>query len=313
MPTRSRLFRPLATLGRAPPGEIAWWQSVVWSVAAAGVSFLLHWAVVPFFHPDRGLIVFIPATVLVTLLAGPFYGVLTAALSGLAVWYVTLPPVNDFALSHADAVSLCIYVLSSGIAVLLVYWVRESRAQERLLRNELQHRTKNLFALVHGVANQTLRGDAPIEEVRQTFLARLTALSRANETMGDPALDRVALDRLVRSVLKTFSDHFECSGAEAYVDGPTARNLSLALHELATNSTKYGALSAPLGRVRISWDVAARDTSMNFVWRELDGPPVTPPTRRGFGTKLLHTLFDGAEVDFAHDGLVYRVELPLAA
>jgi len=252
----SRLFHPLAALRRMPAREVTWWQGIAWAVAAAAASFVLHWAVEPFFQPDRGLIVFIPAIVLVTLITGPRFGILTAALSGVAVWYITLPPVNDFSLSHADAVSLFIYVISSAIAIVLVHWLRESRAQERLLRKELQHRTKNLFALVHGVANQTLRGDATMEEARDAFVSRLTALNRANETMGDSALDRVALDRLVRSVLGSFSDHFEYSGAEAYVTGQTARNLSLALHELATNSAKYGALSAPPGTVSISWDVA---------------------------------------------------------
>jgi two-component sensor histidine kinase len=309
----SRLFQPLAALRRMPASDVRWWQGLAWAIGTAGVSFVLHWAVEPFFQPDRGLIVFIPATVLVTLIAGPRYGVLTAALSGIAMWYVTLPPVNDFSLSHADAVSLCIYVVSSAIAIVLVHWLRKSQAQERLLRNELQHRTKNLFALVQGVASQTLRGDAAMEAARDAFVSRLTALDRANETMGDSTLDRVALDRLVRSVLKSFSDHFEYRGAEVYVSGQTARNLSLALHELATNSAKYGALSAPAGTVLISWDVARPGGLLNFVWREAGGPPVSPPTRRGFGTKLLQTLFDGTDAEFAPDGLVYRVEIPPAA
>lgn len=309
----ARLFKPAAGSWRLPTGDLAWWQGIALALFAAGVSFLLHWAVEPFFQPDRGLIVFVPGIVLVTLVAGPRYGALTAALSGLAVWYVTLPPVNDFSLSHADAVSLCIYVVSSGIAILLVYWLRESRAQERLLRNELQHRTKNLFALVHGVANQTLRGDVSLDEARAAFVSRLIALNRANETMGESALDRVALDPLVRAVLKSFSDQFEYRGTEAYVNGQTARNLSLALHELATNSAKYGALSAPRGTVQVSWKVATSSAPLNFVWRELGGPPVAPPTRRGFGTKLLKTLFDSADVEFARDGLVYRVDIPPAA
>src|SRR5215469_8954213 len=242
-----RPYHPLSILRRMPTGDLKWWQGTLLAFAAAGVTFLFHWAVVPFFHPDRGLIVFIPAIVLVTLVAGPLFGVLTAAFSGVLVWYLALPPVNQFALSHADAVSLCIYVISSGIAILLVYWLRESRAQERLLRNELQHRTKNLFALVHGLAQQTLRGDRAVEEARGPFLARLAALNRANATMGESGIDSVNLDFLVRSVLKSFSDRFACRGTEAYLNRDTARNLSLALHELATNSTKYVAFSSPHG------------------------------------------------------------------
>lgn len=307
------LSRLLHGLQRLPAGDVTRWQGTLLAIVAAALTFLVHWGVVPFFHPDRGLIVFIPAIVLVTLIAGPVFGALTAAFSGLLVWYLTLPPVNQFALSHADAVSLCIYVFSSGIVILLVYWLRESRAQERLLRRELQHRTKNLFALVHGLAQQTLRGDAPIDNIREAFIGRLTALNRANETMGESGLDHVDLDYLVRSVLKSFSDRFACHGLEADIDAQTARNLSLALHELATNSAKYGAFSSPGGMVVVAWERAAPGGYLSFVWKEAGGPEVAPPTRVGFGSKLLKTLFGRGEVEFARDGLVYRVQIPLAS
>ncbi|HLY05709.1 MAG TPA: HWE histidine kinase domain-containing protein [Rhizomicrobium sp.] len=309
----SRLFRPAAGSWRLPTGDLHWWQSTALALCAAAISFLLHWEAEPFFQPDRGLILFIPAIVLVTLIAGPRYGIVTAALSGVAMWYVTLPPVNDFSLSHADSISLCTYVFSSAFVILLVYWLRESRAQERLLRNELQHRTKNLFALVHGLAQQTLRGDSPMELARDAFLARLSALGRANETMGESGLDRVDLDFLVRSVLKSFSDRFACRGTEAQVNAQTARNLSLALHELATNSAKYGALTSPRGKVEVVWEPAGSAGYLTFVWLETGGPQVSPPTRTGFGSKLLKSLFNSGEVEFARDGLVYRVEIPLAA
>ena len=307
-----RLLPSLAFLRQLPGEHIRWWQGLLWAFTTAGVSFLLHWAVEPFFQPDRGFIVFIPGIVLVTLIAGARYGVLTAALSGILVWYVTLPPVNAFALSHPDGVSLCVYVASSAIAIALVYGLRKSQAREQLLRRELQHRTKNLFALVHSLASQTLRGDTSIDEAREAFLSRLMALNRANETMGESEPDGVDLDLLVRSALKSFSDHFACNGAKACVGSQTARNLSLALHELATNSMKYGALSAPQGTVQVSWKLANPGGALDFVWKEQGGPTVSPPTRRGFGTRLLSGLFDNSEAEFAPDGLVYRLRMPLA-
>ena len=282
------------------------------ALVAAGVSLVLHWAVEPFFQPDRGLIVFIPAIILVTLVAGPRFGTLTAAVLGIAVWYNMLL-VRDFKLSHIDAVSLCIYVGSSAIAIVIVYWLRESQAQERLLGKELQHRTKNLLALVHSLAYQTLRGDAAMDEARSAFISRLTALNRANETMGDSGLDQVDLILLIRSVLKAFSDRFECHGEEVCLNSMTARNLTLALHELATNSTKYGALSVPSGSVRLNWQTDNPARQLEFSWRECGGPPVSPPTSVGFGSKLLQSLFDNGDVQFAPDGLVYRVQIPLYA
>ncbi|MGH6876067.1 MAG: sensor histidine kinase, partial [Rhizomicrobium sp.] len=126
-------------------------------------------------------------------------------------------------------------------------------------------------------------------------------------------VDPVSMEHLVQSALRSFPDRCQCLGDEAYVNPVTARNLSLALHELATNSVKYGALSAPSGAVQVSWQAAKACGPLNFVWRERGGPPVVPPTRRGFGSKLLDNLFDKAEMQFAQDGIVYRVNIPLTA
>ncbi|HLY05966.1 MAG TPA: HWE histidine kinase domain-containing protein [Rhizomicrobium sp.] len=306
------MWHQAATLRRLSLENVSAWRGVALALGAAGASLLLHWAVEPFFEPDRALIVFIPATVIVTLIAGPRFGVLTATISGIAIWYATLV-VNHFTLSHVDIVTLCIYIVSSAIVIILVQWLRESQAQESLLRRELQHRTKNLFALVHGLAYETIRGEAPVSELRGAFLARLAALGRANETMGDFSLDRVDVELLIGTALKSFSDRFECHGPEAYLDVQMARNLSLALHELATNSTKYGAFSTPSGRVQLVWRIGNPGRRLDFVWKECGGPPVSPPTRKGFGSRLLENLFDDGEMEFACDGLSYRVEIPLAS
>jgi two-component sensor histidine kinase len=305
-----RYLDRLALIRRISIEHVSWRAGVALSFAAAGLSFLLHLALEPFFHPDRGLIVFIPAIVLATLMAGPRFGALTAAISGIAVSYDALF-VGDFRLSHADATDICMYIASSTIAIVLVHWLRESLTQERLLRKELQHRTKNLLAIIHSLVYQTLRGDAAMEEGRNAFIARLSALSRANDAIGEGGLDRVDLAFLVRSALKSFSDRFECHGDEAYISPQIARNVSLVLHELATNSTKYGAFSVPLGIVHVSWQAVNRVGLLNFVWQECGGPPVSPPAQTGFGSKLLSTLFDKGDVQFARDGLVYRVEIPL--
>ncbi|MGH6890058.1 MAG: HWE histidine kinase domain-containing protein [Rhizomicrobium sp.] len=281
------------------------------ALGASGASLLLHWAIEPFFQPDRALILFIPAIITVTLIAGPRFGVLTAAISGIVIWYATLL-VNNYVFSHADIVTFCIYVVSCAIAIVLVHWLRESQAQERLLRKEFQHRTKNLLALVQALANQTFRGEAPVEEARNAFLSRLMALARANEAMGDFGLNRVDVGFLIRTVLKSFSDRFECHGPDAYLDSRMARNLSLTLHELATNSAKYGALSVPLGTVRLVWKIGNPGQRIDFIWQECGGPPVSPPARKGFGSKLLESMFENGKMEFVKDGLVYRAEIPMA-
>jgi two-component sensor histidine kinase len=179
-----------------------------------------------------------------------------------------------------------------------------------LLRAELQHRTKNLLALISSLAHQTFQGDLAIETARNAFIARLTSMARASETIGAAGADPVSMALLVQSALRSFPERVCCVGEEAYVNSVTARNLSLALHELATNSVKYGALSAPSGAVQVSWQAAKPGGPLNFVWRERGGPPVVPPTRRGFGSKLLESLFDKGEMQFVNDGIIYRVHVP---
>ena len=172
--------------------------------------------------------------------------------------------------------------------------VARLRAEERqrLLNHELSHRMKNLFSLVQAVVAQTLRSASDIEDMREVVAQRLIALGKAHDILLGGALERASLAAIVREgigVLEGVSERVRVSGPDVEVGGKAALSLALMLHEMTTNAVKYGALSVPKGRVDLSWVLSDGDDEpvLCLTWRERGGPPVIPPTHKGFGTRLI--------------------------
>ncbi|WP_149536637.1 sensor histidine kinase [Siccirubricoccus phaeus] len=202
---------------------------------------------------------------------------------------------------------------------------KEAEAGQRLLLRELDHRVKNTLASVQSIAAQTARGAATAEGFREAFQARLVALAAAHDLLTRGAWQGVALAEVVRRTLAPHAGG-EAGAERVSADGPgvwlrpeAAIALHLALHELATNAAKYGALSAPGGRAEVSWQTTAGPGDLLEVrWRERGGPRVWPPARRGFGSRLLerglaHQFGADAELTFAPGGVEYRLRAPLVA
>ncbi|MEK0085884.1 HWE histidine kinase domain-containing protein [Benzoatithermus flavus] len=200
------------------------------------------------------------------------------------------------------------------------------RADDRqaLLVRELRHRVKNILAVVQNMALLTGRQAESYEAFREAFQHRLRALASANELLTGADWETASLEALVRRALlphgldggQRFVLHV---APKVVVSARLAQDLALALHELATNAVKHGALAAPRGRVLIGAGIVGHDRStLRLVWREEGGPSVEPPGRQGFGTRLLAELFGhrpGGEVrmEWRPEGLVCRIEAPLAA
>ncbi len=190
------------------------------------------------------------------------------------------------------------------------------RAEELqgLLVNELNHRVKNSLATAQSIAAQTLRGADDLKSARIAIDARIGLLARAHDLLTARNWSGADLADVVGRAIEPFVvDQFELTGGSLEVSPKHALALSLALHELATNAAKYGALSIPKGRVRIGWSVA--DGQLRVDWTESGGPPVTPPERRGFGSRLLEEglmrELDGrANLQFGRDGV--RCEIAAA-
>jgi PAS domain S-box-containing protein len=195
------------------------------------------------------------------------------------------------------------------------------RAEERrtLLINELNHRVKNTLAAVQSIARQTLRSDRDPKEMTDVFTARLVSLSGAHDVLTRENWEGAGLREVVQTALAPFDEtRIEAAGPELRLGARAALALGMALHELATNATKYGALSGDSGLVKLRWRARSQDggPTLELEWREVGGPPVSPPRRRGFGSRLLtqgvrSDLNGAAELIFAPDGLVCRISAPL--
>jgi PAS domain S-box-containing protein len=193
---------------------------------------------------------------------------------------------------------------------------------QRLLLDELNHRVKNTLATVQSIAMQSGRGmDAATFE--QTFLARIAALARAHDLLTEVAWEGADLKEVIARTLAPYApegqaDRIHLSGPRIRLGPNAAVSLTMAFHELATNAGKYGALSVAGGRVDVTWNAAAHGPgAVEIDWTESGGPDVSPPTRRGFGSRLvekgLAREFDGqVDLVFAPLGLRCHMRLPFS-
>lgn len=186
---------------------------------------------------------------------------------------------------------------------------------QRLLINELNHRVKNTLAAVQSIVTQTLRHAADPGDASRAITARIMALSGAHNVLTRESWDGADLRSLVETAIHPFQgpgpDAFQLSGPDMRVGPYAAISISLALHELATNAVKYGALSTPAGRVRIGWSVGAGQV-FRLEWIETGGPVVTPSDRRGFGSRLIlqvlpDQLQGAAELEYRPAGIAFRL------
>ncbi|HXR88561.1 MAG TPA: HWE histidine kinase domain-containing protein, partial [Stellaceae bacterium] len=193
--------------------------------------------------------------------------------------------------------------------------LKNAEQQQRLLVNELNHRVKNTLATIQSIAFQTLRGASDLPAARAALDGRIISLARAHDLLTERSWSGADLrDVIVRAMEPFAAGQIELSGPSLEISPKHALALSLALHELATNAAKYGALSIASGRVRLGWSAVAR--VMRLSWRESGGPPVKPPTRRGFGSRILNdglfrNLNGEARLDYARDGVKCEISAAL--
>jgi PAS domain S-box-containing protein len=183
---------------------------------------------------------------------------------------------------------------------------------QRLLLNELNHRVKNTLATVQSIAFFTLQDATDMKSARLALDARIHLLARAHDVLTERHWLGADFAEIVARAIAPFAGaQITCEGPSLDVSPKLALALALALHELATNAAKYGALSRPEGRVEVRW--AARGDQFAMTWQEIGGPVVVPPSRRGFGSTLLDQAVVGgsARLDFAPDGVHYTLTAPL--
>lgn len=190
-----------------------------------------------------------------------------------------------------------------------------SEAEDRihLIMHELVHRTKNIMTLIQAMMRQLARRDTSMPEFQRAIGERLQGLGTSIEMLAQEQWVGVPISRVISLHMDTFAetkDRVRVTGPDFVLRSEAVQNLGLVLHELATNSVKYGALSVPEGEVRIDWSDLAGEAGERLIrieWSEINGPPVTEPTSTGFGTTIIQrhaaASFNGSvELDYRSDG-----------
>jgi two-component sensor histidine kinase len=202
---------------------------------------------------------------------------------------------------------------------------KERRAAEhqRVLINELNHRVKNTLATVQSISAQTLRTADTKADAREALEMRLLALSRAHDVLTRESWEGADLVEVIEKALEPYQSSGE---SRVHITGPHVRvtprmslALAMAMHELATNAVKYGALANKTGTIEVSWELqnGVAPPSLTLRWIEAGGPPVVAPRRRGFGSRLIertlaHDLDGQVAITFPPTGVVCTVDAPVA-
>lgn len=196
---------------------------------------------------------------------------------------------------------------------------REQSEQIKLLLAEVNHRAKNMLATVQAIARRST-SDGTVEGFIQQFERRVASLALNQDILVNRNWREVPVSELVDRQLAFVSgmaERIEAHGPDLSVTPKAAEIIGMALHELATNALKHGALSVDGGKATIRWECREADNFFHIVWRETGGPPVTPPTHTGFGTQLIdwvprHGLEAQVSLDYRSDGLVWSMASKLA-
>ncbi|MBB2974337.1 PAS domain S-box protein [Mesorhizobium sp. RMAD-H1] len=200
---------------------------------------------------------------------------------------------------------------------------KQAENRQKTLIDELNHRVKNTLATVQSLAMQTARHSNSLQDFARRYEKRLLGLARAHDLLTKRHWGDAPLEFLAREVLSPMSsdsaDRVTFQGPTITLNPRAALSLTMALNELATNATKYGALSCDGGQLSLSWQIRVTEnqtTMVDLTWHERGGPPVKAPTRRGFGTRLIERCIErdlSGELDlvFEGDGLFCRMSIPI--
>jgi len=190
---------------------------------------------------------------------------------------------------------------------------------QQLILDELHHRIKNTLATVSAIASQSLRTAPSMEHGQQAIEGRLVALGRAHDLLMQVSWANASLVATVRGAIEPYdgegAGHFSIDGPDIGITSGAVIALAMTFNELCTNTTKFGALSVPGGRVGIAWTIDKESQRLRLTWTEKGGPTVQAPSRRSFGTRMIGSLgqqLNGkVELQYLPTGFVYTLDVPL--
>ena len=189
---------------------------------------------------------------------------------------------------------------------------------QKLILGELHHRIKNTLATVSAIASQSFRAASSIEEGQQAMEGRLIALGRAHDLLMQASWANASLTQTFIGATDAYGNaRFHFNGPDIRITSGAVIALAMTFNELCTNTTKFGALSLPAGRVEVAWTIDDAKQRLHLTWTESGGPSVKPPTRRSFGTRMMQSLGQqlNGEVQLAYEssGFVYSLDVPLGS
>lgn len=194
----------------------------------------------------------------------------------------------------------------------------QAALRQEVLQRELEHRSKNLMAVIQSIANRTFVTGVDMAAARKAFGGRISALARSQDSLSLADFGRTWLADVVQRQLAPFGQRIQCDGPALMLSSRHTQTFALIVHELATNAVKHGALSVPTGQVRLVWSVVGpQDDFLDFHWQERGGPPAQPPDQTGFGSLLITTIAGSSlnctpELTYGPEGFEYRLRVALA-
>ena len=231
-------------------------------------------------------------------------------------------PFQDALTTENDSLKLALEQAGIDAKALLVQSgidAEERHASDKLqhlIHAELHHRIKNMLATVSAITHQSLRTATSMPHASAAIDGRFAALGRAHDLLTRVSWDNATIESTVRNAVEPFDQgggRFIIAGENIGITSSSVIAFAMTLNELCTNTTKFGALSVPDGKVRIEW--TAKDARLHFTWVEIGGPPVTSPSRTSFGTRMMTSLGQQLRgeviLDYRPDGFVYTLDVPL--
>lgn len=202
---------------------------------------------------------------------------------------------------------------------------KAAEQQVQMLAREVTHRAKNMLAIIQSIGRQTAKSSGTLQEFEERFSRRLQGLAASHDILVRDNWSGASLAELVRQQLAPFvetpSPRMTVTGPDVALNADAAQAIGLALHELATNAVKYGALSVPAGQIIVRWSIDddhGTGRKLNMTWTESAGPPVSPPARKGFGHVVLHQMMEASlradvVMAFSAHGVTWSASIPAEA
>lgn len=293
---------------------------LTWTLLAVVLPGLARWIV------DRGVggapfVTYWPMVLLATTFLGWRYGIATAIGSAAVAALVFIPNEVEAGASVNLPTLLPFFVVGVAVMILFGHLLRsviialdQRVRQSEAFNQELQHRAKNALQMIRALASRASQATDPAE-FYQTLSSRLEALAQANELLSFGVKESCQLDELIAVALRPFpASQISCTGPACHVGKEAATPLTMAIHELGTNASKYGALSTPQGNVSLTWNCSG-DGNIRIEWVERGGPEVVKPRRFGVGSRLLQAYgpLRAVDVEYLSDGVRCRIKISAAA